>query len=221
MTDWTARAVVFDLDGLLIDTEPLFAESVRRLLTRRGLAYDPAFMHRIMGIPAKQSLPMFVAEFKLADTVEELGRECTDLFLAVLKERSAPLMGGARELVTGLAAKGTPRAIATSSTRPFVDQVFGPHGLLDHFAFVLTADDVTHGKPHPEVYERAAARLGLAASEVLVLEDSVNGMRAAKAAGARCVVVPHDHSPHDLLRAEADAVVDSLADARLLKWLGL
>jgi beta-phosphoglucomutase-like phosphatase (HAD superfamily) len=63
--------------------------------------------------------------------------------------------------------------------------------------------------------------LGLSASDVLVLEDSVNGMRAAKAAGARCIVIPHDHSPHELLRSEADAVVDSLADERLWGWLGL
>jgi pseudouridine 5'-phosphatase len=101
-----------------------------------------------------------------------------------------------------------------------VDAVFGPHGLLGRFAFVLTCDDVTHGKPHPEVYELAAARFGLTPGEVVVLEDSPNGLRAAKAAGARCVAVPHDSTPRGQL-ADADAVVPSLAAPELWKLLGV
>jgi HAD superfamily hydrolase (TIGR01509 family) len=212
--------VVFDLDGLLIDTEPLYAECVRRVLDRRELPFDPAFMHKIMGTPAKQSIAIFIAEYGLADTAEALERECDEVVGALVAARPAALMPGARALVEALAAKGVPRAIATSSTRPFVDRVFGPHGLLDRFAFVLTAEDVTHGKPEPEVYLKAAERFGRPASELVVLEDSVNGLRAAKAAGARCVVVPHDHSPRDLL-ADADLIAASLADPRLHRLLGL
>lgn len=213
-------AVVFDLDGLLIDTEPLFAECVRRLLARRGLPFDPAFMHKIMGTPAKQSLPIFIGEYDLADTAEELERECGVVIAALVTERPAALMPGARDLIEALTAKGVPRAIATSSTRPFVDHVFGPHGLLDRFAFVLTAEDVTHGKPAPEVYLKAAERFARPAADLVVLEDSVNGLRAAKAAGATCVVVPHEHSPRDLLTG-ADLIADTLADPRLHRLLGL
>jgi HAD superfamily hydrolase (TIGR01509 family) len=212
--------VVFDLDGLLIDTEPLFAECVRRLLARRGLPFDPAFMHKIMGTPAKQSLPIFIGEYDLPDTVEELEHECAGLIGALVTERPAALMPGARGLIEALVARGVPRAIATSSTRPFVDHVFGPLGLLDRFAFVLTAEDVTRGKPEPEVYLKAAERFGRPAADLVVLEDSVNGMRAAKAAGARCVVVPHAHSPRDLL-ADADLIATSLDDPRLHRLLGL
>jgi beta-phosphoglucomutase-like phosphatase (HAD superfamily) len=113
-----------------------------------------------------------------------------------------------------------PKALATSSSREYVDTVFGPLGLLHRFAFLLTCDDVTHGKPHAEVYERAVGRLGVAAAEVVVLEDSPNGLRAAKAAGARCVVVPHESTPRAELAA-ADAVVANLADPELWRLMGL
>jgi HAD superfamily hydrolase (TIGR01509 family) len=129
-------------------------------------------------------------------------------------------MPGAAELIDRLERGRVPKAIATSSAREYVDTVFGPHGLTERFAFVLTCDDVTHGKPHPEVYALAAARLGLTPAEVVVLEDSVNGLRAAKAAGARCVVVPHAHTPRHELSA-ADAVVASLAAPELTTFLGI
>jgi beta-phosphoglucomutase-like phosphatase (HAD superfamily) len=97
--------------------------------------------------------------------------------------------------------------------------VFAPHGLLDRFAFVLTCDDVTHGKPAPEVYRLAANRFGLPPSAVLVLEDSVAGLRAAKAAGCRCVIVPHEQTPRAELTG-ADLVASSLADPELWKQFG-
>ena len=131
-----------------------------------------------------------------------------------------PLMPGAMPLIERLEGHGVPKAIATSSTREYVHAVFGPHGLLDRFAFVLTCDDVTHGKPHPEVYARAADRLGLPPAVVVVLEDSVNGLRAAKAAGCQCAVVPHEGTPRQEL-ASADLIAPSLAASELWAMLGL
>jgi beta-phosphoglucomutase-like phosphatase (HAD superfamily) len=113
-----------------------------------------------------------------------------------------------------------PKAIATSSTRQYVEWVLQPHGLLSRFAFALTADDVSQGKPHPEIYEKAAARCGCDSAAMLVLEDSVNGMRAAKAAGARCVVVPHALVDRNEL-GPADAIVARLDAPELWEWLGL
>ena len=127
---------------------------------------------------------------------------------------------GAAELIDRLERRRIPKAIATSSTREYVDAVFGPHGLIDRFAFVLTADDVTHGKPHPEIYAKAADRLGFPAASVVVLEDSINGMKAAKAAGCRCVVVPHEQAPREEL-SMADLVAPSLAAPELNQFLSL
>ena len=216
----TVRAVVFDLDGLLIDTEPVFREAATRLLAGHGIPPDPAFMQAIMGVPGRDALPRFRDHFRLTVPLEEVERGYRHFFFEVLQSGPAPLMPGAAELLAALEACRIPKVIATSSGRDYVRVVFGPHGLLDRFAFVLTCEDVTHGKPHPEVYELAARRLGLPPADVLVLEDSPVGMRAAKAAGCRCVVVPHEHTPRaDLV--PADAVVESLAASELWRMIGI
>ncbi len=212
------RAVVFDLDGLLIDTEWAFAEAAGRVLAARGLTLEPAFFATMMGMPGRDALPRFCERYRLTDPLEVIAAEYKQAFLEVLAGGRPPLMPGAAELIDRLELRGIPKAIATSSTREYVDAVFGPHGLTDRFAFVLTSDDVTHGKPHPEVYQKAAERLGLPPAAVVVLEDSVNGLQAAKAAGCRCVVVPHAHTPREEL-AGADLVARSLSDLALWEML--
>jgi beta-phosphoglucomutase-like phosphatase (HAD superfamily) len=109
-------------------------------------------------------------------------------------------------------------AIATSSSRRYVDRVFGPHGLLPRFDFVLTCEDVNMGKPHPEVYQKAADLLGHSPEHMIVLEDSVNGVRAAKAAGARCIAVPHERVQKEGLLV-ADLIIPNLLDERLSQLL--
>jgi HAD superfamily hydrolase (TIGR01509 family) len=217
---WSIRSVVFDLDGLMIDTEPIFEESSRRLLARRGLLPEPRVLQRMLGTPARNALEIFRAHHALPETVEELSIECSQLFYEVLGEAPVPLMPGVLSLLDRLERHGIPRAIATSSSRRYVERILAPHQLLSRFAFVLTCDDVQCGKPHPEIYTKAAARLNLAARLMLVLEDSPNGLRAAVAAGARCVVVPHALVPLDEIGA-ADAVVPSLDSPELLTLLGL
>jgi pseudouridine 5'-phosphatase len=214
------RAVAFDLDGLLIDTEGVFTEAARRLLARRGLEPDADFMAAIMGIPGRDALPRFRDRFNLPDSLDALADEYKRAFFDVLRAGHAPLMPGAVELIDRLERHHIAKAIATSSTREYVDTIFGPHGLTERFAFVLTCDDVAHGKPHPEIYERAAARLGLAPAEVVVLEDSVNGLRAAKAAGGRCVVVPHAYTPREEL-AGADLIATNLMAPELWAFVGV
>jgi len=213
------RAVAFDLDGILIDTEPIFAEAVRRYLEPRGIAFDPTFMPTMMGTPAVQSLPRFRDYFRLTDSVEQIARECKEHFLAALGDRAGPLMPGVPEFLEHLSRRQIPCCIATSSAREFVHRVFGPHRLLDRFQFVLTCEDVTRGKPFPDVYELAAQHFGIPPSEMLVFEDSPNGVRAAKAAGAACIVVPHAHTPRHLIDG-ADLMVPSLHSEELFRALG-
>jgi HAD superfamily hydrolase (TIGR01509 family) len=216
--DPVPRAVVFDLDGLLIDTEGVFAEAARRVLARRGATPDPAFFATMMGTPGRDALPRFRDRYGIVDSLESLAAEYKAAFVTVLAGTRPPLMAGALSLFERLEQGGLPKAIATSSSREYVDNIFAPHGLLDRFTFVLTCDDVTHGKPHPEVYALAAKRLGLPPAAVVVLEDSINGMRAAKAAGCRCVVVPHDQTPRMELTS-ADFVARSLDDPALWELL--
>jgi HAD superfamily hydrolase (TIGR01509 family) len=217
---WSFRSVVFDLDGILVDTEPIFEEAARRQLARRGLAWSPDVARAMMGTPARQAFEFFRDHHKLREPVPALIAESSALFYAVLGSNPARLMPGVHELLDRLESQGIPKAIATSSTASYIDVVFAPHGLLNRFAFVLTCEDVTNGKPHPEVYEKAAARLGHTPAEMVVIEDSIHGVSAAKAAGAQCIAVPHAR-----VRAEdlhlADLIVEGLLAPRLHWVLGL
>ncbi|MFL5245544.1 MAG: HAD family hydrolase [Gemmataceae bacterium] len=212
--------MIFDLDGVLIDSEPVFEEAAKRLLARRGLLWAPEVAHAMMGAPAKQAFAFFRGHYGLPESIEELARESSVDFYGSIGEGGIPLMRGVIDLLDRLQGRAVPIAIATSSSRKYVDRVLAPHGLLDRFGFVLTCEDVDLGKPHPEVYVKAAKRMGHPSESMVVLEDSVNGVRAAKAAGAKCVAVPHERVQRGGLTG-ADLIISSLEDAELLRVLGL
>jgi HAD superfamily hydrolase (TIGR01509 family) len=155
----------------------------------------------------------------LKDTWQELAAESNQLFIEFFDFRSAP-MPGLWKLLDALERAGIPKAIATSSRRELVDVCLDPFDLRKRFQFVLTAEDIAQGKPHPEIYLTAARHFGVAPAEMLVLEDSQNGCLAAVAAGAFAVAVPGEHSrQHDF--STASLVIDSLADPRLYDVLGI
>jgi len=213
------RGAAFDLDGLLVNTEQLYQHVGGELLARRGRTFEPDLLDRMMGRPQRVSLQIMIDWHGLADTVDGLARETAEIFAGLLDTRLEP-MPGAVQLVESLVRRGLPRGVATSSGPDFARDVLGRVGLRDRFGFVLTSADVTLGKPHPEIYERAAARLGVAPAEMLVLEDSENGCRAAVAAGAVVVAVPGGHSlRHDFTGARL--IADSLADPRITELLAL
>src|SRR5262245_48713053 len=217
---WTYRCVAFDLDGVIVDTEPVFERSVCDLLEYRGLSLTSELAHRMLGTTTIQAFELLRAHFGLSETVEALANESIERLFALLDAEPAPLLPGVVELLGRLERRGVPVAIATSSHREHVDRVLVPHDLLRQFSFVMTCEDVVRGKPDPEIYRKTAERFGHASSAMVVLEDSPNGLRAAKGAGARCVVIPHSRVPlHDL--GLADAVVASLAADELAVLLGL
>ncbi|MEI6241062.1 MAG: HAD family phosphatase [Planctomycetia bacterium] len=213
------RGIAFDLDGLLVNTEELYQDVGSELLRRRGRTFEPDLLDRMMGRPQRVSLQIMIDWHGLADSIEMLARETREIFASLLDTRLEP-MPGAVALVEALVHRGLPRGVATSSGPDFAHDVLGRVGLRDRFGFVLTSADVTHGKPHPEIYERAAERLGVAPAEMLVLEDSENGCRAAVASGAVVVAVPGGHSRrHDF--SGAHFVAESLADPRITRLLAI
>lgn len=211
------RGVAFDLDGLLVNTEELYQHVGSELLRRRGRTFEADLLDRMMGRPQQVSLQIMIDWHGLTDTIETLAGETREIFVDLLDTRLAP-MPGAALLLEQMVQRGLPRGVATSSGPDFAHDVLSRVGLRDRFGFVLTSADVTHGKPHPEIYERAAERLGVAPAEMLVLEDSENGCRAAVASGAVVVAVPGGHSRrHDFTGARF--VADSLADPRIARLL--
>jgi HAD superfamily hydrolase (TIGR01509 family) len=211
------RAVAFDLDGTMFDTEALFFRVASEMLADRGKVFTAEMMAAMIGRPAAISGPALREMAGLAEAVEDLMAEARTRFLAVLDGAVRPAPGLAR-LLEAVDAAGLPRCVATSSRRDYVRRLLGSHDLLDGFSFLLTAEDVTRGKPDPEIYLSAASRFGVAPAELLVLEDSPAGLTAALSAGAFAVAVPHDHSPHTGLSA-AHLIVDGLDDPALLRLL--
>jgi HAD superfamily hydrolase (TIGR01509 family) len=212
------RAVVFDLDGLMFNTEDVFNHAGRLLLQRRGRELTHDLLSQMMGRRAPEAFAILVETHGLDETVPDLLDEATDIFRGLLETRLAP-MPGLFELLERIEQRGLPKGVATSSHRAYLEDILGRFELLPRFRFTLTAEDVVHGKPHPEIYLEAARRSGVAPHEMLVLEDSHLGTRAAAAAGAVVVSVPHEHSrSHDF--SVATHIVDRLDAPLVLDLLG-
>jgi HAD superfamily hydrolase (TIGR01509 family) len=212
-------AVVFDLDGLMFNTETLYQHVGTELLTRRGKRFEAELLDRMMGRPNAVALQIMIDWHGLSDTVPLLAEESEQIFAGILDEQ-LECMPGLNELMDALEVACVPKAIATSSGRRFVQNVLSRFDFAPRFKFILTSEDVVEGKPGPEIYQTAAARFGLPPRQVMVLEDSENGCRAAVAAGAFTVAVPSGHSRrHDFTGAQF--VADSLADRRIYSALQL
>ncbi len=212
-------AVAFDLDGLMFNTETLYFEVGDELLRRRGKRLTQELLDQMMGRPGRVSLQTMIDFHALTDTVSGLQQETDEIFSALLPHKLQP-MPGLMNLLQALEDAGIPKAIATSSRRIFLDKLLTPFQLAPRFAFFLTAEDVEHGKPHPEIYRKAAERFGVHPSQMLVLEDSAAGCQSAAAAGAYAVAVPGDHSRHHCFDGAA-LRGETLADHAIYQLLGL
>jgi HAD superfamily hydrolase (TIGR01509 family) len=212
-------AVVFDLDGLIVNSEDVYERVDIEVLRRRGQAFAPALREQMMGRPAAESVRIMIEHHALAETVDVLDAERTVLFDQMIIE-SVGTMPGFIQLLDALDAAGLPAAIATSGTRAYATKVLARLEIASRFRFVLTAEDIRHGKPAPDVYQLAARMLELSPRQTMVLEDSGNGCQAGVAAGAFTVAVPNRHTRgHDF--AGARFIADTLADQRIFRALGI
>jgi HAD superfamily hydrolase (TIGR01509 family) len=210
----TIRAVVFDLDGLMFDTEALFFRAASDVLESRGKRFTAEIMRAMIGRRSTDVAGALKTMAALDEPVEKIQAEIRDRFNAEVDTAVHPTPG-LFVLLDHLGRRGLPAAVATSSGQAYADRLLIRHGLADRFAFVLTAEDVTRGKPDPEIYLKAADRFGVLSPALLVLEDSPAGLAAARAAGAFAVGIPHEHSPAEALHS-ANLIVPRLDDPALL-----
>ena len=206
-------AVAFDMDGLVLNTEDLYGEVGQIMMKQRGRTYRDEVRRAMIGLPAPQAFGVLIEAESLTETWQQLQEETDRVFDELLPTR-LKLMPGAIELLQRLEETSVPRCIATSSTRGFANKALSLVGVLDKFDFVLTAADVPRGKPSPDIYQAAAAQMGVSVENMLVLEDSPTGTKAGVAAGAYVVSVPNAHTI-DGCFAGAKWVADSLKDRRL------
>ncbi|MBM4361934.1 MAG: HAD-IA family hydrolase [Deltaproteobacteria bacterium] len=197
--------VLFDLDGVLLDTEGLYTAATASVLARFGISFDPALKSRLMGRDALVSARIVIDALGVPLSPEDLVRERRPRLEALLAE--SPPREGAESFVRALRSAGAPAAVATSSERALYELKSGRHAWFDLFAAVVCGDDprVRARKPAPDIFLVAAAALGAPPSGCLVVEDSPAGAEAAIAAGMRVVVLadpslgPADFPPVDRL----------------------
>jgi HAD superfamily hydrolase (TIGR01509 family) len=207
------EAVIFDMDGLLFDTERLIMAGIMAAGRDVGVEFPEAFCHSMIGIPGRECDIMIQDHFGPAFPMPEYLSRCAAR-IASLTEAGVPLKTGVVELIDDLAQRNIPLAIATSSSSRTAHHHLQKSGLLEKFRFVVTRDDVQNGKPKPDLFTKAAMSLGVSASRCLALEDSPNGIRSAHAAGTMPVMVPDILQPSDEIRAMCIVVADSLHDVR-------
>ena len=206
-------ALIFDMDGLLVDSEPLSEIAMDRFLARRMLDNDHDLMEQLLGRRLPEAITIVKAWFELDGDLPALTAEYADTRLEVLRE-GMPVMPGAHEIIAWAREAGLPCALATSSLRSHADVSLAAAGLTGQFAAEATGNEVEHGKPAPDLFLLAAERLEVAPARCLVLEDAPAGVQAAKAAGMQVVWVPNDYSRDLPTPVEPDWTAQSLLDVR-------
>jgi HAD superfamily hydrolase (TIGR01509 family) len=210
--DWKPKAVVFDMDGLLVDTEKLWEQGEFRMFQRRGLAYPREVRAQVIGGSLVNTAVIFAKIFGEEGHETELMAEQLEVTREIFSE-GAETMPGAVQMAQ-LAAAKLPVAVASNSPLELVSTALRSSGLAEIFNTVITADDIQHPKPAPDIYLEACRRLASDPADSLAFEDTVTGVAAAKAAGMRCAGIPS--LPATTL--DSDWLWPSLADPRLVAW---
>ncbi|QDV50400.1 HAD family hydrolase [Gimesia fumaroli] len=208
------QAVAFDLDGLMFNTEHVFFLSGDALLQRRGKEMTEEILKGMMGRRAMEGFEHLSSHLHEPEDPHELWVESQEIFHSLLHQHLKP-MHGLFELLDYLDELEIPKCVATSSPRAYLEMLLEQFDLTHRFPITLTAEDVTHGKPHPEIYLTAAEKLKVDPKQMLVLEDSEAGTKSGAASGAYVVSIPHEYSDYGDFSA-ANLVANTLADPVLL-----
>jgi HAD superfamily hydrolase (TIGR01509 family) len=205
------QAVVFDLDGVLVDSEHVWDEARKELAAERGGRWHDQASRDMMGMSSLEWSRYMHDVIGLEDPPEEISAEVVRR-LEEIYRRELPLVDGAVEAVERLAARW-PLGLASSSNRELIDLVLELSGLAQYFRVTVSSEEVAHGKPAPDVYLETARRLGVAPEGCAAIEDSENGIKSAKGAGMRVLAIPNPQFPpaEDAL-ALADDVLDSIRE---------
>jgi HAD superfamily hydrolase (TIGR01509 family) len=208
-------AVVFDMDGLLFDTEALYQEAILIAAAEGGHAVEGDIFSRTIGVPWAQSRLLFLSHFGEMFPVDEF-QEAWVRHFWVIAETRLDLKPGALELLDTLDRLELPRAIATSSSLRTVERHLTAHNLIGRFDAIVGHGDYANGKPAPDPFLKAAERLGVEPRSCLALEDSHNGVRSASSAAMMTIMVPDLLEPTEEIRRLCDFIVRDLHDVRSL-----
>jgi HAD superfamily hydrolase (TIGR01509 family) len=205
------EAVIFDLDGVILESEEIWDDVRERYVRERGGRYDAEAQRAMMGMSSKEWSRFIHEELGVDATPAEINADIVELMIARYRAE-LPLVPGAREAVERTAAV-VPLAIASSSNRPLIAVALELAGLDELFRATVSSEEVSRGKPAPDVYLEAARRLGVDPERCAAIEDSHSGIASARAAGMRVVAIPNRRYPPDEdTLTEAEVVLTSIRD---------
>lgn len=204
-----ARAVIWDMDGIIIDSAPYHLKAWQEVFAKRGLNFTDDDFHSSFGMRNDTIIGGFLGEGASDEEIAAIGQEKEASFRLKIRQNPRPLPGVVT-LMAALAERGLKMAIASSAPRENIELVINTLGIARYFTVIISEKDVTRGKPEPDGYLLAAKRLGVKPENCLVIEDAIVGVTAARRAGMHCLAVTNSH-PRDSL-SDADLVVDSLEE---------
>ena len=206
------EAVLFDMDGVIIDSEPLWTEAERQLLARRELRYSPELKALLMGRESREAVGLLMEHYNLKERLEDVIEERQQLIAGLFRDSLQPIPHVVR-LIQAIVDWGFKTALVSSSPKSLVALVLEKLTISELFDLIMSGDQVARGKPAPDIYLTAARELCVAAENCLVVEDAPNGVAAAKAAGMCCLAISTSVSRAEL--AAADRVVSSFREVDL------
>jgi len=205
------KAVIFDMDGVIIDSEPIHFEVDMQTMEKLGVHISKDELNKYVGTTNEYMLTELINKYKIEKSIDEITEYKINLTINKIKEAPIDAIDGIRELLVELKNSNIKTAIGSSSTRDLIDAVIEKFKLKAYFDYIVSGDEVKEGKPKPDIYLEASKRLNVNPSECIVIEDSKNGVLAAKSAGMKCVGFKNENSgDQDLSRA--DIIVDSIKD---------
>jgi HAD superfamily hydrolase (TIGR01509 family) len=210
------QAVLFDMDGLLVDTESLAMRGLEQAATEMGISAPESFRHAMIGVPADRCRVLVQERFGPSFPAEDYLAMANRHMDAMIEAGALRLKPGVRCLLSHLEALEIPKAVATSSSRVKAERHLRSTGILGRFDAIVTRDDVARGKPHPDLFLQAAQKIGTYSEHCLALEDSYNGVRAAYAAGATVIMVPDLLPPTNEMRERCALIATDLHAVRPL-----
>jgi HAD superfamily hydrolase (TIGR01509 family) len=194
------RAVVFDMDGVIFDSERLVMECWKEIADRMNIADIEEAMRECLGVNKAQTKEIMLKRYGKDFPYDEFGREASAMFNERYGNGKLPMKKGVREILTYLKGKNFKIALASSTREMIVRQELADAGILDFFESVICGDMVEKSKPNPDIYLKACMELGVEPGEAYAIEDSYNGIRSAAAAGLKAVMVPDMSEPTDEMK---------------------
>ena len=209
------KAVIFDMDGLIFDTESIYYRGSQEVADELGIPYDAEVYNRFLGVGDSEIWAtyhqMYDEEFG-ADLVNDFIKLSYERVVDYLKSGVAEMKPGLLELLSYLEENNIPKIVASSNNIDIIEDLLKKNNLLDRFSKIVSVEDVKNAKPDPEIFNKAHEVLGIDKDNLLILEDSNNGVIAGHAAGIPVIMVPDLIQPDEELRSKTIAVLDSLAD---------